>query len=916
MPQSSEILSYFASVTARSLVLFAVAAAALLAFRVRTAAASHAVWTVVAAGMLLLAVLSPALPGIPLRVLKAVSSAPPPFADTAVPVPALAQPPVAAVPVTPFSFGWPEALLAAYAVVALALLSRLVFGYLFTRRLVRAAGPIPGHDDLYVSSWISVPLTIGRKILLPADWSSWDSRKLDAVLAHERSHVRRADWAVAIMAGVNRSIFWFHPLAWWLERKLASLAEEACDDSALLVVENQSYAQALLDMAAAVRASEGRLIWEAMAMAKAAEVRKRIDLILDESRQIPRGLTRLRWAALLLCSLPAVWLLSVAQLAPAVAQEPPRTGAAMAEFLKNRRQLSQADVATMEQYLVSNPHEVEARSHVILYYYANGIREPRVTHILWLIANHPEAPATAMLSQGLTPRDSAFNSVAEYLRVREAWKNAVAARSNEAQVLINSAQFLQSMGDVEQAEELLLNAARLQPFNSASKDRLGKLYAAAILGATGDPRFPNDKPEFANRVRAQLSTSEDGILLFTAGSALRSVARKPEPGSRLPDNVLNLDEHPLLAPAIAFGEELANRAARFGGPREAPRLFGVPGGVSAGAPGGVSAGVPGGVAGGIVGPPSGVPNVQLSPVPAVLNRVDPEYPALARQARISGVVRLTVGIATDGSVKSMQVVNGHPLLVPAALEAVREWRFQPPPNETTSMLEVPFTMPPGEAASGAQPGQTAFGRLVAPPPAVSNVQLSPAPAVLNRVDPEYPPLARQARISGIVRLRVGIATDGSVKSIEVVNGHPLLVPPALESVRQWRFQPPASEITSTVEVPFVLPPGDTPSSAQQGKQAAPQRIKVGGTVQAANLIRKTDPIYPSQAIAERIEGPVTLQITIDESGQVERTEAIEGNPILAGAAMEAVRQWVYRPTLLNGHPVTVITTVTVPFRLP
>ena len=132
-----------------------------------------------------------------------------------------------------------------------------------------------------------MPLTIGRKILLPAGWESWDEPKLQAVLAHERTHVRRGDWAIALLAGVTRCIYWFHPLAWWLERRLATLAEQACDDSALLLVDSQPYAQALLDMAAAVKTAQGRLVWEAMAMAKAAEVRKRIERILDETRQIP-----------------------------------------------------------------------------------------------------------------------------------------------------------------------------------------------------------------------------------------------------------------------------------------------------------------------------------------------------------------------------------------------------------------------------------------------------------------------------------------------------------------------------------------------------------------------------------------------------------------------------------------------------
>ena len=115
-----------------------------------------------------------------------------------------------------------------------------------------------------------MPLTVGwlrPKVLLPAGWERWPEDKLQAVLAHERIHVRRGDWAVGVLAGLNRSIFWFHPLAWWLERQLAQLAEQASDDAALLVVGTEPYARALLDMAAAVKTGQGRLTWEATAMA-------------------------------------------------------------------------------------------------------------------------------------------------------------------------------------------------------------------------------------------------------------------------------------------------------------------------------------------------------------------------------------------------------------------------------------------------------------------------------------------------------------------------------------------------------------------------------------------------------------------------------------------------------------------------
>ena len=78
----------------------------------------------------------------------------------------------------------------------------------FTRRLVRASRRVDclGADDVFESDWIAVPMTVGLarpKILLPAGWREWPADKLDAAMAHERMHVRRADWAIAVLAGLN-----------------------------------------------------------------------------------------------------------------------------------------------------------------------------------------------------------------------------------------------------------------------------------------------------------------------------------------------------------------------------------------------------------------------------------------------------------------------------------------------------------------------------------------------------------------------------------------------------------------------------------------------------------------------------------------------------------------------------------------
>src|SRR6202171_391641 len=96
---------------------------------------------------------------------------------------------------------------------------------------------------------------------------------------------------------------------------------------------------------------------------------------------------------------------------------------------------------------------------------------------------------------------------------------------------------------------------------------------------------------------------------------------------------------------------------------------------------------------------------------------------------------------------------------------------------------------------------------------------------------------------------------------------------------------------------------------------AQQRIRQGGSVQAALLVNKVQPVYPPLARQTRISGTVRLHALISKSGTVESLEGISGHPLLVRAAMDAVQQWRYKPTLLNGEPVEVDTTIDVIFSL-
>lgn len=115
-------------------------------------------------------------------------------------------------------------------------------------------------------------------------------------------------------------------------------------------------------------------------------------------------------------------------------------------------------------------------------------------------------------------------------------------------------------------------------------------------------------------------------------------------------------------------------------------------------------------------------------------------------------------------------------------------------------------------------------------------------------------------------------------------------------------------------VPTAAPPPPPPVK-EAPKPVVPQRIRVGGNVQQAKLVRQPRPVYPPLARQARIQGTVRLTAVIAKDGTIQELQVVNGHPLLVPSALEAVKQWVYQPTLLNGEPVEVITQIDVNFTL-
>ena len=697
MPFDSTIVSLLSGVSVRAAVVAALAWVVLFVCRARRADLRHAVWSLVLAAMLLMPLVVLLAPSFTLRVgrpsaaLDETPSLQLPMAVSATPLGAPTR-----MPASEWAWrNWRSMLVALYTAGALVMLGRLCYGYALARRLGQSSKaiqePLATRVPVSETDCITVPVTIGwirPRILLPADWREWSDGKLRAVLAHESTHVRRGDYLVSVLASLNRALYWFHPLAWWLERTLVASAEQACDDEALaLTGDREQYAGALLDMAAAVRAGRGRLVWEAMAMARPNEVRRRIELVLDETRRLVPGLSKARWAALALVCAPLAYSAAAVQFAQPEAPQKPEI-ILKGTYLQNLvagNQLTAAQVEEIEARLLREPEDLEARGKVIAYYFLNAIRQPRLDHIFWLIEHHPEAGITGLWSKALSPRKSSLNDEADYERAKTLWHEQVRRHAEDRQVLSNAADFIASSGsDPELA---------IYWYKRGRSAGLASLYSQILIATLrtggGVPGDPNNNPILAERIRQELETTSDIYLFVNVARNLKDIAA---PTGRYPAGlpyVLLREEHPELAPVFEYGDQLWKRVEDLGliakmTPMSNARA------PNAAAPSSDSESKPMRIrVGG---------NVQTA---MLTKRVEPVYPPAAIEARLRGVVKLSVVLAPEGKVQQIQVGSGHPLLVPAAIEAVKQWEYKPTllngkPVEVATVVEVVFDLPPSQ----------------------------------------------------------------------------------------------------------------------------------------------------------------------------------------------------------------------------
>lgn len=274
------------------------------------------------------------------------------------------------------------------------------------------------------------------------------------------------------------------------------------------------------------------------------------------------------------------------------------------------------------------------------------------------------------------------------------------------------------------------------------------------------------------------------------------------------------------------------------------------------------------------------------------------YPRQALERQVEGSVVLELKVDEKGRVADARVLSGPEELRNNALQSVLHWRY------STTQMQLPTTL------------QATIDYKL---PDVTNpvaVQSESGLGALRRIDMSGLDTETQEAILRKIRLREGdsitIKSAGELSEVVRAVDKSLVVGISANNgvvFRISRGAPPA---------PPALPPWqkqvDQFESAR-AEGAGPGRIRVGGNVQDMRIISKAPPVYPPLAKVAAVEGAVTLSVIIGKDGAVQNITALSGHPLLVSSAMEAVRQWTYQPTLLNGEPVEVLTQVDVNYTL-
>ncbi len=515
--------------------------------------------------------------------------------------------------------------------------------------------------DLRLSDDVASPVTFGAVrpvVLLPAHFPELDASTREAILCHEILHVRRKDWLVTLAEEFIRSIFWFHPAIWWLLGEIGLAREQAVDHEAIeMTSARDEYVDALL----AIAGAKPRLdLAPAPLFLRKRHLKHRVVSIMKEVRMSKtRSVSALAAGLGILAA--ACWLVTMTfplSAQPQMVADSPGVSVDLGSAgIMHRTSVmypAAARAAKLEGTVLVEA-TVDGAGNVVDARVTSGPNEFRrsvlQSVLQWHFVNDGGAGTRQIRVTFTTPPETPYT-------VRT------------------------PNGDV-------VRIMPGQPGSSVSEAAPRKGVSGGVIGGVPGGVIggvPGRMPGFAGKTLKQIN-----VLGLTDDARTRLMSRVPvHVGDVLAD-----DTYQSVVAAVHDYDEHMMVGVRTDKDDTVSLVISAPGtstGALAGAFGALTPEPP--------PPANGMKriniggNVQSS---KLVSQARPAYPPLAKQARISGVVKLQAVINADGTMKNLAVISGHPLLIPAALEAVRQWVYAPTllngdPVEVLTQIDVNFTL--------------------------------------------------------------------------------------------------------------------------------------------------------------------------------------------------------------------------------
>jgi len=571
---SRTVVAMLVETSIRSTGIALVVATLLAVWRARSGAVRHAAWTAVGGSMLLMPLLVAMLPPVAVPIPRALS---PLVLDPVEPLPRARVEPIAAdieqpassrstqaatsaasaTPSTSFD-GW-TVLAIAYGLGVLCAGLRIAVGWRGAARIAADSKPVDvfcGRRIVKESGAVVVPVTVGvfaPIVLLPLAWRTWTDDERRAVLAHELAHISRRDPLATFIARVNRALFWFHPLAWWLERAVTAHAEYAADEATLqLDVDRRGYADLLLHFAQITRERNGRLTASVVGMASRPVLGRRIERVLHAAPAASPSRSHNRLVAAgcaIVILIGAACRFDSRTVRLATDDWTERRDRALRSDLARARRIEVGDlmqldwdnrplrIAELEAALANNPDDLESLKQLLITYWVAPDVRARRARILDLIARNPNADLAGAVEARLFPTalEPPFpGDPTGYAQAKELWLAHTKRPDVTPQILANAAGFFEA-ADQPLAEELLLRARALDPEGPWTA-HLGRFYAATLTGSLAPSPAHHSRwviaagsarSGYAAGVRRKLGESSDDALLTAAGWSFARAIRYP-----------------------------------------------------------------------------------------------------------------------------------------------------------------------------------------------------------------------------------------------------------------------------------------------------------------------------------------------------------------------------------------------------